>query len=92
MEMDTYVQDYYRQGKSIKEPTRIRRIYREGEKYKPHQGRPYRMTRTHTVAAQGSAKEGNYRNPDKADDTFSRLLPSFTFYFLYCCLMLIVAA
>jgi len=74
--------------KDTTEPTRIQR----GEKYKPHQGRPYRMTRTHTVAAQGSAKEGNYRNPDKADDTFSRLLPSFTFYFLYCCLMLIVAA
>mmetsp|Transcript_2600 Transcript_2600/g.3967 ORF Transcript_2600/g.3967 Transcript_2600/m.3967 type:complete len:102 (+) Transcript_2600:1300-1605(+) len=47
---------------------------------------------THTVEAQGSTTEGNFRNQEIADDTTSTLLQSFTFYFLHCCLMLIAAA
>jgi hypothetical protein len=53
----------------------------DGRKHRrSRQGRPFHiLTRTHTVV-------------DKADDITSRLLQTFTFSFLHCCLMLIVAA
>ena len=52
----------------------------DGRKHRrSRQGRPFHMTRTHTVV-------------EKADDITSRLLQTFTFSFLHCCLMLIVAA
>ena len=73
-----------RASRNLQEFSEFIETEQDGEKYKPHQGRPHHMTRSHTVAAQGNTTEGNYRDQEKADDTTSSLLQS---HLLLCVLL-----